>query len=447
MTEPPSPMPPLDAATIVRHSFGAAVAAADPLGAQGFMARALGAAPATRVVVVGAGKAAASMAAAVERAWPDVATTGLVVTHRDHGCPTRSIEVVEAADAVPDDADGSAGSRVLALVDALGRDDLLLVLLSGGGSRLLSSPAPGLTMEGLQRLERALGASSASAAAKDVVRKHCSAIAGGRLAEAAVRRGATVRALIVSDVVGDDPASIASGPCTPDPSTYADALALVELRRIDLPYGVRNHLERGVDGALPETPKAGDPTFARVTVQVVATAQTSLEAANDLLRARGVAVANLGATVTGEAREVAKVFAALVREIRAHALPWTPPVALVSAGTCSVALPRPDPRDRQAGKRRGGPCTEFLLALAIELDGAPGVHALACDTDGIDGSQDNAGATLAPDSLARARAAGVDPEDALDQHDAWRFFATIDDLVVTGPSRTGVGEYRVILVT
>ena len=436
----------LDGAALVRGSFDAALAAADPLGADDFVARHLPARPKGRAVVVGAGKAAASMAASVERAWPDVPLAGLVVTRYAHGLPTRSIEVIEAGHPVPDEAGEQAAARMLELVDTLTPDDLLLVLVSGGGSSLLSSPAPGLTMDHLKLLNRALLASGAPITAMNVVRKHCSSIAGGRLAAAAAARGAEVLALIVSDVTGDDPAAIASGPCSPDPSTYADAIDIVGRYRIDLPYGIRNHLERGADGAVPETPKPGDPVFERVRNVVVATAHASLDAAAAWFRSRGIAAAVLGDTVTGEAREVAKVYAALAREVRGHGQPWPTPIALISGGECEVTLPRSNPRERTAIKPRGGRCTEFLLSLALELDGLPDAYALACDTDGIDGSEDNAGAVLRPDSLARSEAAGVSARDQLAAHDAWGFFHAIGDLVTTGPTRTNVNDYRVILV-
>ena len=440
------PTPSFDGRQLVRASFDAALAAADPLGSLPFIAAHLPARPRGRVVVVGAGKAAASMALAVERAWPDVPMTGIVVTRYAHGLPTRHIEVVEAGHPVPDEAGADAAARMLALVDGLTADDLLLALISGGGSSLLSSPAPGLTMDNLQALNRALLASGAPITAMNIVRKHCSAVSGGRLAEAASNRGAEVVALIVSDVTGDDPAAIASGPCTPDPSTYRDALDIVERYRVDLPYAIRNHLERGSDGAIPETPKPGDAAFARVSNHVVATAHASLDAAAAYFRALGIPAAVLGDTVTGEAREVAKVYAALAREVRDHGQPWPSPVALISGGECEVTMPSVNPRDRKGPPMRGGRCSTFLLSLALELDGLPDVFALACDTDGIDGSEDNAGAIIAPDTLARAKTGDVDARRLLDVHDAWGCFDALGDLVVTGPTRTNVNDYRVVLV-
>ena len=447
-------MTPFDGRRLVRDSFDVALAAADPLGDGDFIARHLPPLPKGRVLVVGAGKAAASMALAVERAWPDAPLEGLVVTRYAHGLATRRIEVVEAGHPVPDEAGETGALRMLEQVATLGPDDLVLALISGGGSSLMSAPAFGLSMDHLRMLNRALLASGAPIAAMNVVRKHCSSVSGGRLAEAVARRGASLVALIVSDVTGDDPASIASGPCTPDPSTYRDALDIVERHRIDLPYAIRNHLQRGVDGAIAETPKPGDPAFANVATHVVATAHASLDAAAAWFRAQGIEAAVLGDTMTGEAREVAKVHAAMAREVRLHGQPWRAPVALISGGECEVSLPAADLHDARRDqartktppKTRGGRCTEFLLSLAIELDGLAGVHALACDTDGIDGSEDNAGASMGPDTLARARTADVDARKKLDAHDAWGFFHAVGDLVVTGPTRTNVNDYRVILI-
>lgn len=435
-----------DYRSLVRASFDAALAAADPLGARSFIADYLPPRPKGRVVVVGAGKAAASMAVAVERAWPDVPMTGVVVTRYAHGLPTRSIEVVEAGHPVPDEAGESAAAKMLSIAGTLGPDDLLLALISGGGSSLMASPAPGLTIDHLKLLNRALLASGASIGEMNVVRKHASGIAGGRLAQAATARGAEVVALIISDVTGDDPASIASGPCAADPSTYRDALDIVKRYRIDLPYAIRNHLQRGSDGAIEETPKPSAPAFARITNHVVATAHASLEAAATYFRTQGIAAAVLGDTVTGEAREVAKVHAALAREVRAYGQPWKAPVALISGGECTVTLRPMNTRDVHLGRGRGGRCTEFLLSLAIELNGMADCHAIACDTDGIDGSEDNAGAILAPDTIARARERGLNAQARLDANDAWGFFDAVDDLVVTGPTRTNVNDYRVVLI-
>jgi hydroxypyruvate reductase len=268
----------------------------------------------------------------------------------------------------------------------------------------------------------------------NTVRKHLSAIQGGRLA--AVSR-APVLALIVSDVTGDDPTHIASGPCAPDPTTYADALDILQRYGVQAPQRVRAHLESGARGEIAETPKPGDRVFERVENRVIASAHQSLETSARYFEAQGVQPVVLGDSVTGEAREVAKVYGALVREIKAHAKPWRAPVALISGGECTVTV---------RGQGRGGRCAEFLLSLAIDLDSAPDVHALACDTDGIDGSEDNAGAIIGPDALTKSRAKKLRADHLLDANDAYTFFAALDALVVTGPTLTNVNDYRVILV-
>ena len=423
-------MTPID---LLRASFTAAVAAADPLA---IVAAHLPPRPRGRACVVGAGKAAASMARAVELAWPDVALEGLVITRYAHGLPTERIRVVEAGHPVPDEAGEAAAREILALAQSLGPDDLLLALISGGGSSLLALPVPGVPMADLKAVTRELLRSGAPIEQINVVRKHLSLAAGGRLAAATRAR---VLALIVSDVTGDAPSDIASGPCAPDPSTYADALAILERYGCATPASVRAHLARGARGEIGETPKPGDPLFARVENRVIATAHRSLEAAAETFRAANVTPVILGDTITGEAREVAKVMAALVREIRTYRQPFAPPVALISGGECTVTIP-----PGVAG--RGGRCSEFLLSLAVALDGMPDVYAIAADTDGIDGSEDNAGAWLAPDSIARAAARGVAARAALDAHDAWSFFAAAEALIRTGPTRTNVNDYRAILV-
>jgi hydroxypyruvate reductase len=418
---------------ILRASFDAAVAAADP---PRVVAAHLPRQPTGRVCVVGAGKAAASMARAVELAWPDVPIEGLVITRYAHGLPTERVRVTEAGHPVPDAAGEAAAREILALARSLGPDDLLLTLISGGGSSLLALPVADVPMADLEAVTRELLRCGAPIEQMNVVRKHLSLIAGGRLA-AATR--ANVLALIVSDVTGDAPSDIASGPCAPDPSTYADALAILARHGCEVPASVQRHLERGARGEIAETPKPGDPLFARVENKVIATAHRSLEAAADVFRAAGIAPVILGDTITGEAREVAKVMAALVREIRCHGGPFAPPVALISGGECTVSIP--------AGvKGRGGRCTEFLLSLAVELDGMPDVYALAADTDGIDGSEDNAGAWLVPDSIARAAEQGIAARASLDAHDAWGFFAAACALIETGPTRTNVNDFRAILI-
>jgi glycerate 2-kinase len=418
---------------LLEESFRAAVAAADPLR---ILAPQLPPPPRGRTLVVAAGKAAASMALAVERAWPRGAQLeGLAVTRYRHALPTERIRVVEAGHPVPDEAGEAAAREMLERVRALGKDDLLLALVSGGGSSLLSLPAEGLSMADLKAVTSQLLRCGATIQEINTVRKHLSAIQGGRLAAACK---AAVLALIVSDVTGDDPTHIASGPCAADPTTYRDALDVLRKYRVVPPTAVRARLEEGARGGIAETPKPGDPVFARVENRVIATAHASLEAAGAVFAARGIRPVILGDTVTGEATEVAKVMAALVRELRRYRSPFPPPVALISGGECTVTL--------RAEGGRGGRCSEFLLALAIELEGVPAIHALAADTDGIDGSEDNAGALLAPDTLSRARAAGLDARRLLAKNDSYGFFAALDDLLVTGPTRTNVNDYRAIVV-
>jgi hydroxypyruvate reductase len=390
-----------------------------------------------RTLVLAAGKAAASMALAVEKHWPaDFPLYGLALTRYGHGLPTERVRVVEAAHPVPDEAGAQAASEILAAARALRANCLLLALVSGGGSALLSLPAKGITMADLKEVTRELLLCGASIQEINTVRKHLSAIHGGRLA-AACR--APVRALIVSDVTGDDPTHIASGPCAPDPTTYQDAVDVLNRYEIKPPAAVLEHLVAGLRGEIDETPKPGDAAFAQVENRVIATAHRSLEAAAAFWRGRGIEAAILGDSITGEASEVAKVMAAIVREVRRHGTPFRPPVALISGGECTVTVRTPG--------GRGGRCSEFLLALGAELDGLEGVYAIAADTDGIDGSEDNAGALLAPDSLGRARAIGLDAKKLLVLNDSYRFFSALGDLVVTGPTRTNVNDYRAILVT
>jgi hydroxypyruvate reductase len=390
------------------------VAAADPLK---ILPAHLPRPPRGRTFVAAAGKAAASMALAVEQHWPRGALLeGLAITRYAHGLPTERIRVIEAGHPVPDAAGEAGARRLLDSVRALRPDDLLLALVSGGGSSLLSLPAAGVTMDGLKAMTRELLRCGAPIQEINTVRKHLSAIQGGRLA-AACR--APVLALIISDVTGDDPTHIASGPCAPDPTTVADAQAV--LRKYGIP----------APAAFSETPKPGDPLFARVENRVIATARRSLEAAAAVFAAAGIAPAILGDDITGEASEVAKTMAAQARQARR-------PSVLISGGECTVTV-------RGTGGR-GGRCAEFLLALALALEGVAGVHAIAADTDGIDGSEDNAGAILAPDSLARAAAQGIDAKKLLAANDSYGFFAALGDLVITGPTRTNVNDFRAILL-
>ncbi len=417
---------------LLLEAFHAAVAAADPLR---ILPGRLPEPPRGRTLVVGAGKAAASMALAVEQHWPASAPLdGLVITRYRHGLPTRRIKVVEAGHPVPDESGEAAARETLRLARTLGPEDLLLALVSGGGSSLLTLPAEGLSMQDLKATNRELLRSGAPIQEMNVVRKHLSAIHGGRLA-AATR--AQVVALIISDVTGDDPTHIGSGPCAPDPTTYADALEIVNRYGMTVPPAVLARLERGARGEIDETPKPGDGLFARVENRVVATAQQSLQAAARCFEAAGIRAAVLGDSVTGEASQVAKVYGALVRQVRRHGGPFAAPVALVSGGECTVTV-------RGAGK--GGRCAEFLLALGIDLDGEPDVHALAADTDGIDGSEDNAGAWLAPETLRRGAERGLQARRLAANNDAYTFFAELGQLVTTGPTRTNVNDFRAILI-
>ena len=422
----------MDPRTLLIESFRAAVGAAD---AQKILPPHLPPPPQGKTLAVGAGKAAAAMALAVEQHWPAAAPLdGLVITRYRHGLLTNRIKVIEAGHPVPDESGEKAAQEILRRTKTLGPNDLLLALISGGGSSLLSLPAEGVGMDELKATTRELLRCGAPIQDMNTVRKHLSAIQGGRLA-AACR--APVLALIISDVTGDDPTHIGSGPCAPDPGTYQDALELIARYGVSAPAAVMAHLGRGARGEIAETPKPGDKLFGRVENRVVASAQGSLQAAAAYFRAQGIAPVVLGDSVTGEASEVAKVYAALVRQIRAHGAPFKPPLALISGGECTVTV---------RGKGRGGRCSEFLLSLALELEGMSDIFALACDTDGIDGSEDNAGAVLAPDSLARAAAAGVAAKKLLADNDGYSFFEALNDLVVTGPTRTNVNDYRVILV-
>jgi len=419
------------------ESFRAALTAADPLL---IVPEHLPPPPKGRTIVVGAGKAGASMARAVEDHWPaDKPLEGLVITRYAHGYDDRKdarIRVVEAGHPVPDAAGEAAAKDILALAQSAGPDDLVLALVSGGGSSLMALPAGDLTMAELRAVTQALLASGAPIQDMNVVRKHLSAVQGGQLAAATQAR---VHALIISDVTGDDPASIASGPTAPDPSTFQDALDILNHYRITPSIAVARRLSNGARGAIAETLKPGDRIFARVENRVIATAHKSLCMAAAFFQQHGVTPMILGDSVTGEAREVAKVYAALTKQIHQHHHPLKPPVALISGGECTVTL-------REAGVGRGGRCSEFLLSLGIELDGLSGVQALACDTDGIDGSEENAGAYLASDALARAKLGELDARKHLAHNDAFGFFAALDDLIVTGPTRTNVNDYRVILI-
>jgi glycerate 2-kinase len=392
--------------------------------------------PDGRTLVLAAGKAAASMALAVERAWPeDKKLVGIALTRYGHALPLERVRWVEAGHPVPDEAGETAAREMLASARAIKPMDMMLALLSGGGSALLSLPVEGVTIADLRAVTRDLLKSGAAIQEINTVRKHLSQIQGGRLAAACK---APIHALIISDVTGDNATHIASGPCSADPTTYQDAVEILNRFDIKPPHAVLKHLIAGLRGEKDETPKPGSDAFRNVETHVIATSRGSMQAAAQLFRENGIEPVILGDSVTGEAKEVAKVMAALVREIREHGTPFKPPVVLLSGGECVVTV-------NQAGGR-GGRCGEFLLSLALELGGMPDVHALAADTDGIDGSEENAGALLAPDSLARAQALELNARKLLAGHDSYGFFSALGDLVVTGPTRTNVNDYRAILI-
>lgn len=386
--------------------------------------------PSGRTVVVGAGKAAASMARAVEQHWSGP-LSGLVVTPYGHAVPLERVEVVEAGHPLPDAAGREAAQRILDLVSALGEEDLVLCLFSGGGSALLSLPAPGLALEDKQAATRTLLRCGATITEINCVRKHLSAIKGGRLAAACAP--ARVVTLMISDVPGDDPSSIASGPTVPDPTTRGDALAVLRKYDIDEPKAVIEHLEHADD----ETPKPGDRCFDNAAYEIIARPQDALEAAAGLAATHGYEPLILG-DLEGEARDVGLVHAGIARQIVRHGQPRPAPAVILSGGETTVTV---------RGNGRGGRNAELALALAIALEAMPDVYALAADTDGIDGTEDNAGCLVHPDTLARAAEAGVDAKARLADNDAYGFFEAVDGLLKTGPTLTNVNDFRAILIT
>jgi len=409
----------------LRHLFDTAVEVADPMRS---LARHLPPRPAGRVVVVGAGKASARMAEAVEAAWGPC--EGLVITRYGYARPCRSIEIVEAAHPVPDAAGQAATGRMLDLLAGLGAEDFVLSLISGGASALLVAPVAGVSLAQKQAVNAALLASGAPIDKMNTVRKHLSRVKGGQLAAAAYP--ARMMTLMISDVPGDDPAFIGSGPTVGDRSTPAEALAILDQWQIDVPASVRLALHAGSSVVAPD-----DPRLVRTTNHLYAAPVQSLSAAADKARAAGCTVRLLGDAIEGEARSVAADQAALAQQIRHDLRPGDAPVLLLSGGELTVT---------RRGDGIGGPNAEFCLALACALNGAPGIHALACDTDGVDGAAEVAGALVNPDTLARARAVGVDPALALARNDAHSFFAAIDAQVITGPTLTNVNDFRAILI-
>ena len=419
------------ATQLLKAMFEAAVANAQPdVRVPLFLPKS---APKGRLVVIGAGKASAAMARAVEQHWPGP-LSGLVVTRYGYEEPCQRIEILSAAHPVPDAAGHSAAQRILDCVSDLTPDDVVLCLISGGGSSLLPLPADGLTLDDKQRINRELLRSGATIREMNCVRRHLSRIKGGRLAAACYP--AQVINLLISDVPGDDPADIASGPTVGDATTCADALEIIDRYQITVPDAIRTRL---LDGGL-ESVKPDDQRMARVTTHMIATPHQSLQAAADVALGAGIATYIMGDAIEGEAKDVGTTFAGLTKQIVAHDAPFQRPCILLSGGETTVTL-----HDHCSGK--GGRNVEFLLAFGVSLQGLPGVYALAADTDGVDGLEEIAGAVLTPDTLQRAWAQGVSPRDALDNHDAHTFFSKLDQSLVTGPTKTNVNDFRAILIT
>ena len=412
---------------LLRRMFDAAVDAAQPALC---VPKHLPQRPRGRLVVIGAGKASAAMARAVER-HVDGPLEGLVVTRYGHAVPCERIEIVEAAHPVPDAASVEAARRIREKVSSLSADDLVLCLISGGGSSLLVEPAPGLTLDDKRKISEALLRSGANISEMNCVRRHLSAVKGGRLAAAC--HPAKVVTLLISDVPGDNPIDIASGPTVADPTTCDDALAILRRYRIEMPENVRRVLESGAG----ETVKPGNPRLAECETRMIATPQMALEAAAQIACEAGLPAHILSDRVQGEARDVGMVMGAVALQAADRGQPFSPPCVLLSGGETSVAV---------RGSGRGGRNVEFLLSLALTLDGHPRIHAIAADTDGVDGQEETAGALLTPDSIARAWSAGISPREALDNNDAHALFEALGDRVITGPTLTNVNDFRAILI-
>ena len=413
--------------SFLRSMFDAAVAAAMP---GQCVPQNLPAQPKGRTLVVGTGKASAAMAQALENTW-NGPLSGLIVTRYGHAVPCKQIEIVEAAHPVPDDAGTNGARRMLDMVKDLTSDDLVIALISGGGSALLSLPAEGITVEEKRAVNRALLKSGAPIAEMNCVRKHLSAIKGGRLAAAAYP--ARVVSLVISDVPGDDLAAVGSGPTVADPTTFAQARAILAKYKIDAPPAVIRHLKQAVD----ETPKPGDPRLAGVETKLIASPQKSLEAAAAVARKHGITPLILGDSIEGEAREVGFVMAGIALQSRRFGQPLASPCVLISGGETTVTV---------RGNGAGGRNVEFLLALALKLDGAANITALAADTDGVDGAREVAGAFIAPDTLSRARAMGIDPWASLSNNDGHGFFEKLGDQIITGPTLTNVNDFRAVFI-
>jgi hydroxypyruvate reductase len=433
--------------TILKNAFAAALAVADPNKiVPEYLGKIFpqGLEPKGRCLVVGAGKASASMATALESHaqchWPNAMIEGVVLTRYGHNSPTGHIQIIEAGHPVPDQAGMDGAKEIYRLVGELQAGDVLIALISGGGSSLLTLPQAGISIEDMRKTTEALLRSGAPIEEMNVVRKHLSAILGGNLARLAIARGARVEALLISDVTGDAPADIASGPCAPDYSTYQDALDILAKHHLSsdsIPESVLSHLRRGVAGEVPETLKEVDLQNTAVSNHVIATAYKSLEAAADYVRTQGYEPIILGDTITGEAQEVGIEQAALARQ---HLSTKTKgPIALISGGECTVTIP-------SGIKGRGGRCSEYLLSFFAASTDLPHVSALAADTDGIDGSEKNAGAWFTPEIRQLAIKQDLIPSQYLDRHDCYGFFAQLDALVETGPTLTNVNDFRIILL-
>lgn len=437
--------------TLLEGAFAAALAVADPKKiVPEYLAKVFshGNEPKGRCLVVGAGKASASMATALEtyakQYWPAIALDGVVLTRYGHGSPTSHIKIVEAGHPVPDQAGMDGAAEILKFVNQLNPGDILIALVSGGGSSLLTLPQTGITIADMRKTTEALLHSGAPIEEMNVVRKHLSAILGGNLARAALARGARVEAFLISDVTGDDPADIASGPCAPDYSSYIDALQILAkygLNESKIPSSVIDHLQKGKRGEIPETLKQTDIDKHQSPVRnhVIATAHRSLEAAADFCKQSGYKPIILGDTITGEARDVGLVHAAIARELVQYGEWSKPPLALISGGECTVTLP-------SGTKGRGGRCSEFLLSLFATSSDLKTLSALAADTDGIDGSEKNAGAWFTPDIRETAKTIQLRASQFQQEHDCYGFFAKLDALVHTGPTLTNVNDFRIILI-
>jgi glycerate 2-kinase len=417
----------LDPKTFLRALFDAAVSAADPMKT---IAPLLPAPPKGRTLVIGAGKASAEMARALEAHWTGP-LSGLVVTRYGHGAETKHIEIVEASHPVPDQAGADAAVRMLDLVKGLTADDLVIALISGGGSSLLPLPFPPLTLADKQAVNKALLKSGATITEMNCVRRHLSGIKGGRLAAACAP--AKVVTLSISDVPGDAPGDIASGPTVPDPTSCADALAIIAKFGIDVPDAVRLVLTSGAG----ETPKPGDASLPPYEFHLIAAPQASLEAAAAVARDNGITPYILGDSLEGESRDMGVVMAGIARQVATRGQPFATPCVLLSGGESTVTV---------RGKGRGGRNVEFLLALAVALQGNPKIHALAGDTDGVDGAEEIAGAYVGPTTVARAWERGINPAESLADNDGHGFFQALGDSVVTGPTLTNVNDFRAILV-